>query len=125
MPNSPPQTLLCWHVYMLRCSDNSLYTGVTLNVGKRLIEHNTCNKKGAKYTRCRRPVVLVYIDSHLSKSQAYQREYQLKQLTKSHKEALVIQNSVRQGLHPAQASIAQALATQKHTTFTSNLEGEQ
>ncbi|MDZ7924726.1 MAG: GIY-YIG nuclease family protein [Marinagarivorans sp.] len=120
MPNNSPESLQHWHVYMLRCSDNSLYTGVTLNVGKRLIEHNTCNKKGAKYTRCRRPVVLAYIDSHLSKSQAYQREYQLKQLAKSHKEALVMQNSVTQGLH-----LAQALATQKHTTFTSNLEGEE
>jgi putative endonuclease len=108
MQDGDHKNLLCWHVYMLRCSDNTLYTGVTLNPEKRLDEHNTCNKKGAKYTRSRRPVVLAYLDSHLSKSQAYQREYQLKRLTKNHKEALV----------------AQALEAQTHNTFTS-IKGEE
>ena len=114
MHDAPPTPLQRWHVYMLRCSDNSLYTGVTIDPVKRLNEHNTCNKKGAKYTRSRRPVVLAYLDSHLSKSQAYQREHHLKRLSKNHKEALV-----------AQALSTSTRCTPLHNTFTSDTKGDQ
>jgi len=77
-----------WFVYMLRCADNSLYTGVTTNIERRLKEHNE-DKAGAKYTRAKRPVFLVYEEPAESRSAACQREYQLKQLKKSDKESLV------------------------------------
>lgn len=77
-----------WFVYMLRCADNSLYTGVTTDVERRLKEHNEA-KLGAKYTRAKRPVALVYEESAESRSAACQREYQLKQLRKSDKELFI------------------------------------
>jgi len=78
-----------WFIYLLRCADNSLYCGVTTDTKRRLTEHNACNKRGAKYTRVRRPVALVYWETCESRQQACQREYQVKQLTKAKKEALV------------------------------------
>jgi len=78
-----------WFVYYLRCVDNSLYAGITTDLDRRLTEHNNCNKSGAKYTRVRRPVSMVYHEVHLDRKSASQREYQLKQLTKLQKEKLV------------------------------------
>lgn len=80
-----------WYVYLLRCADNSLYAGITTDVERRVNEHNNCNKKGAKYTRVRRPVTLAYQESLTSRSEASQREYQVKQLSKKQKEQLVEQ----------------------------------
>ncbi len=77
-----------WFVYMLRCADNSLYTGVTTDIVRRVQEHNEA-KAGAKYTRAKRPVFLVYEESAESRKAACQREYQLKQLSKTDKEALI------------------------------------
>ena len=78
-----------WFVYYLRCADNSLYAGITTDLTRRLIEHNTCNKLGAKYTRVRRPVCLVYAEHQENRQLASKREYQLKKLSKVKKEALV------------------------------------
>lgn len=78
-----------WYVYILRCNDNTLYTGVTTDVMRRLNEHNTCNTKGAKYTRARRPLTLVYQESCLNRSQACRREYDIKQLSKKAKEKII------------------------------------
>ena len=78
-----------WFVYILRCADNSLYTGVTLNINKRLDEHNGLTKNGAKCTRGRRPVELVYQESSTSRSEACKREHAIKSLNKSEKESLV------------------------------------
>ena len=77
-----------WYVYFLRCNDNSLYAGITTDIVRRLHEHNH-SKLGAKYTRAKRPVTLVYVEQSLNKSTASKREYQLRQLSKSHKEYLV------------------------------------
>jgi putative endonuclease len=74
-----------WIVYILRCSDHSLYTGITNDLERRILEHNTSNK-GAKYTRCRRPVTLLKRFIVENKSQALKLEYKIKQL--SHKEKL-------------------------------------
>lgn len=79
-----------WYVYILRCSDNSLYTGITTDITRRIKEHNNSNKLGAKYTRVRRPVTLAYNEEHVSRSAASKREYQLKKLTKQQKERLII-----------------------------------
>lgn len=78
-----------WFVYILRCADNSLYTGVALDIDKRLAEHNGIEKNGAKYTMPRRPVKLVYQETSNSRSEACKREYAIKSLSKSEKEALI------------------------------------
>jgi putative endonuclease len=62
---------------MVQCSDDTLYTGITLDLERRMLEHNSSNK-GAKYTRARRPVCLVYSEKHDSRSEASKREYYIK-----------------------------------------------
>jgi len=78
-----------WIVYILRCSDNSLYTGITKNIAKRVEDHNTGGRLAAKYTRARRPVLLVYEEYAVSRSDATRREYEIKQMSKKSKELLV------------------------------------
>lgn len=77
-----------YFVYLLRCSDETLYCGVTTDVDRRLEEHNT-SSKGAKYTKGRRPVVLVYHEECEDKSSALKRELAIKRLSREQKEALV------------------------------------
>ena len=67
-----------WKVYLLRCSDNSLYCGISKYLENRLIEHNT--GKGAKYTRSRRPVELLGASLVMTKGEALKLEYRIKQL---------------------------------------------
>ena len=74
-------------VYVVRCSDGSYYTGYTTDVGRRVEEHN--EGSGAKYTKGRRPVDLVHVESFDSQSGALQREYAIKQLRRAAKERLV------------------------------------
>ena len=79
-----------WYVYMLRCADDSLYTGITTDLQRRLQQHNgepAC--KGAKYTRSRRPVELVYYEQAADRSSAASREIEIKGLDKSAKLKLV------------------------------------
>jgi UPF0213 protein SH2523 len=76
-----------YYVYMVCCSDNTLYTGWTTNVRKRLDTHNA--GKGAKYTKIRRPVRLVYVEELASKQDAMKREYAIKQYTRKEKEKLI------------------------------------
>jgi len=78
-----------WYVYMVRCSDNSLYTGITIDIERRIDEHNSNNRLAAKYTRVRRPVSLVYSETLASKSEAAKRECAIKQLNKQEKEQLI------------------------------------
>ena len=75
-------------IYIVECSDGTYYTGYTRNVEKRIKEHNE-SKKGAKYTRCRRPVVLRYAESFESRQAACRREYEIKQLPRVKKEELI------------------------------------
>jgi putative endonuclease len=75
------------HVYIVRCSDGTLYTGYARDPVARVLAHN--RGRGAKYTAGRLPVVLVYRKRCRSKSAALIREYALKQLTRAKKEALV------------------------------------
>ncbi|GGO40667.1 GIY-YIG nuclease family protein [Staphylococcus hominis] len=74
-------------VYIVRCSDNSLYTGYTNNIEARINKHNA--GKGAKYTKIRRPVVLVYQEMYESKSEALRREYEIKTFTRQRKLKLI------------------------------------
>jgi len=78
-----------WFVYILRCADETLYTGIAKDVEKRLQQHNTDDKAGAKYTRSRRPVALLYSESYGSRSEASRREYQVKRMTRKEKLILI------------------------------------
>jgi putative endonuclease len=73
-----------WSVYMLRCADNTLYTGVTNNIDKRVHAHNTA-PTGAKYTKARRPVVLVYQEDSFTRGEALKREAVLRKLPRQTK----------------------------------------
>jgi putative endonuclease len=77
-----------WYVYMIRCSDASLYTGVTTNIERRFKEHQE-SKKGSKYARAKIPLRVVYDETHNSRSEAQIREAQIKKMTKVEKEALL------------------------------------
>lgn len=79
---------MSYFVYILECSDKSLYTGITTNIEKRLNEHNT-SSKGAKYTKARRPVKLVYQEPAQDRSAASKREYAIKKLTRIKKLQLI------------------------------------
>lgn len=72
-----------WVVYLVRCSDKSLYCGITNSLKNRLAEHNSGN--GAKYTRSRRPVKLVGASSEMTKSDALKLEYRVKQVPSRNK----------------------------------------
>lgn len=74
-------------IYILRCSDGSLYTGWTTDLEKRVAAHNA--GKGAKYTRSRRPVELIYSEVFDDKISAQRREYAIKQLSRAEKEKLM------------------------------------
>jgi len=84
------------YVYMLKCNDEKLYTGWTMDVHRRLIEHNTSNK-GSKFTRARRPVEICYIERFDDKSSAMKREAEIKKLTKAKKIELVKSNPYIKG----------------------------
>lgn len=75
-------------VYIVRCSDDTLYTGYTTDLEKRITEHNS-DIRGAKYTKARRPVTLVYSETFSTKSEALKREHALKKLTRAEKLSLI------------------------------------
>ena len=77
---------MSWYVYMVRCRDNSLYTGSTNDLSRRIQVHNS--GKGAKYTKSRRPVTLAYYEVFENRQDAMRREYAIKQLPKKEKERL-------------------------------------
>jgi putative endonuclease len=77
------------YVYVIECADGSLYTGYTTDVQRRVREHDAGD--GAKYTRGRTPVELVYSEAFDSKSEAMSREYEIKQLSRTEKERLVFE----------------------------------
>ncbi len=66
-----------YYVYIVKCKDNTLYTGIATELDRRVKEHNT-SEKGAKYTRVRRPVELVYSEIYPDRSSASKREYEIK-----------------------------------------------
>ena len=78
---------MSWYVYMLRCGDDTLYTGVTDDVEKRIAAHRA--GKGAKYTRGRGPLEPVFVEEQPDKSAALRREYEIKQMTRQKKLELV------------------------------------
>ncbi|WP_125152371.1 GIY-YIG nuclease family protein [Clostridium rectalis] len=79
------------YVYILQCSDSTLYTGWTNNLNKRIETHS--KGKGAKYTRCRLPIKLVYYEKYENKISAQKREYAIKKFTRE-KKLLLIANRI-------------------------------
>jgi len=77
-----------WFVYILRCADQTLYTGITTNIARRVHEHNA-KTKGAKYTKVKRPVTLVYQEPATSRSHALKREAEMKRLSRKEKLVLI------------------------------------
>lgn len=77
-----------YFLYILRCADTTLYTGITTDLDRRITEHNE-SEKWAKYTRIRRPVEIIYSESFENRSEASRREYEIKKMTKKDKEILV------------------------------------
>jgi putative endonuclease len=81
-----------WYLYLLRCSDGSLYTGITTNVARRFAEHRENSGAGAKYLRGRRPLMLVFQKKLGSRSLALAVESKVKRLSKKRKEDLIRTN---------------------------------
>ena len=77
-----------WYTYIVKCSDGSLYTGITTDLERRVDEHNSSNK-GAKYTKTRRPVTLVYNETHTDRSTSSKRESAIKKLNRTDKLKLI------------------------------------
>lgn len=76
-----------WYVYILQCADGTLYTGITNNLDRRLKAHNAGT--ASKYTRTRRPVMMVYQEEEESKGEALRRELQIKAMSRQQKKALL------------------------------------
>ena len=76
-----------WYVYILRCADDTLYTGITNDLARRLKAHNAGT--ASKYTRVRRPVDMVYQEEVETKGDALRREYQIKAMSRIQKQALI------------------------------------
>jgi uncharacterized protein (TIGR02453 family) len=91
-----------WTVYLLRCADGSLYTGIARDAHRRVAQHNA--GRGAAYTRPRRPVVLAYTESASTHSAALRREWAIKRLSRREKESLVMSRSSRGAVAPASPS---------------------
>jgi putative endonuclease len=77
-----------WHVYILQCADKTLYTGITVDLTRRLEEHNS-SRLGAKYTRARRPVKIVYSKKFRNRSAVSRAESRIKKLSREEKLKLI------------------------------------
>lgn len=81
-----------WYLYLVECKDNSLYTGITTDIKRRISEHNAGKLKGSKYTRSKRPVQLVYLEVYNNQSEAKIREAAIKNWTRDNKLKLINKN---------------------------------
>ncbi len=79
---------MSYYIYILKCADATLYTGITTDVARRVKEHNS-SEKGAKYTKNRRPVTLVYVEEAEDRSSASKREFAIKKLSREKKMELI------------------------------------
>lgn len=86
--NTSAQAPFPWFVYIISCNDKSLYTGITTDIARRMEEHNSTTK-GARYTRSRRPVELVYFEKAATRAIATRRELQIKKLPLPSKKQLI------------------------------------
>ena len=84
-----------FYTYIVRCCDGTLYTGWTDDVAKRIKAHN--EGKGARYTRSRCPVQLVYLEEHASKNEAMSREWAIKKMPRPQQELLILNRNEKNG----------------------------
>ncbi len=87
MPDADATISTPWHVYVVRCADATLYTGVATDLPARIAQHNA--GRGAKYTKSRRPVTLVYEEAAADRGAALRREHEIKRLAPQAKRVLV------------------------------------
>jgi putative endonuclease len=92
-----------WFVYIVRCADDTLYTGIAKDVARRVEEHNSNDLLAANYTRARRPVALVHSEAVDTRSAAVKREYEIKQMTRQGKDELLKAGLSRKREGPANA----------------------
>lgn len=78
-----------YSLYIVRCADGTYYTGITVDVERRVLEHNGANRKGARYTASRRPVGLVYQATFPTRSDALKEEARIKRLSRAEKQKLI------------------------------------
>ncbi len=83
---------MAWFFYVIRCSDDSLYAGVTTDLQRRISEHNS-GKRGAKYTRSRRPVRLVFSEQLANRSEAQRKEISFKKLARKQKLEIILNHT--------------------------------
>jgi uncharacterized protein (TIGR02453 family) len=99
---------MAWFVYVARCGDDSLYTGITTDPGRRETAHNS--GRGAAYTRARRPVRLVYLEPARDRGVALRRELAIKRLSKTEKERLLSRGPIFSGFRPEALRFLRSLA---------------
>lgn len=85
-----------WYIYIVECPDKTLYTGITTHIDKRIKAHNSANE-GAKYTRGRRPVKIVYLSEIKNRSDSLKEEARIKKLSKKEKLKLILSGSDQLG----------------------------
>jgi putative endonuclease len=90
-----------WYMYVVKCADETLYTGITTDVSRRVHEHNH-SAQGARYTRARRPVELVGVWAYADRSEAASSEYAFKDLDRSEKVEMLRDDRVFQGAEPVE-----------------------
>lgn len=86
---------MTYYFYIARCSDDSLYCGITTDLKRRVKEHNSNTSKGAKYLRAKKPVHLAYFEKLKDRNSALVRESEVKKLPKEKKEALINRDEIR------------------------------
>ena len=96
-----------WYVYIVQCCDGSLYTGIAKDLERRMHEHNN-SKAGAKYTRSRRPVTLVYFEQAASRAHALRKEYRIRQLSSLGKVDMILNDHAGHKKKYAKARVARA-----------------
>lgn len=88
-PTSKSVSRPAWNIYIVRCADGTLYTGIARNAELRVAEHNAGGRRSARYTRGRRPVTLVYVETAADRAAASRREHQIKALERGAKLELI------------------------------------
>tara|TARA_B100000745_G_scaffold192726_1_gene126771 strand:+ start:33898 stop:34191 length:294 start_codon:yes stop_codon:yes gene_type:complete len=83
-----------WYAYIVECGDNTLYTGTTNSLERRLRQHNGLERGGSKYTRSRRPVKFVYVEKCGDRSAALKREYEIRNLSREEKLSYASQSTL-------------------------------
>lgn len=109
-----------YYIYMLRCKDNSIYTGITINLENRMKEHFSKDKNGAKYTKSHNAQKLECVWKTENKSLAAKLEYHIKTLKKAQKEELIVKNNLKQ-LLGGKIDISNYMKLEQIGKFISNL----